>query len=143
MTACPISPVGPVTATVNFLAARGLAGRGLAELTIASFYTIEPPGHSSLDSAVMSGAEIGLSLSVFLASGVECVEALTIVLAVGVSRGWASPLAGVGAALLALAVLVGVLGTGLGALPIGAVQLIVGALLLLFGFPVAAQGRPA
>jgi len=82
----------------------------------------------------MSGAEIGLSLSVFLASAVECVEALTIVLAVGVSRGWPSPLAGVGAALLALALLVGILGTGLGALPIGAVQLIVGALLLLFGF---------
>jgi uncharacterized membrane protein len=82
----------------------------------------------------MSGAEFGLSLSVFLASAVECVEALTIVLAVGVSRGWPSPLGGVGAALLALAVLVLVLGTGLGAMPIGVVQLIVGALLLLFGF---------
>ncbi len=81
----------------------------------------------------MSGADFGLSLAVFLASGVECVEALTIVLAVGVSRGWPSALAGVGAALLALAVLVLVLGSGLSALPIGAVQLIVGALLLLFG----------
>ena len=82
----------------------------------------------------MSGAEWGLSLSVFLASAVECVEALTIVLAVGVSRGWRSSLAGVGAALLALSVLVLALGAGLGALPIGLVQVVVGALLLLFGF---------
>ncbi len=81
----------------------------------------------------MSGAEWGLSLSVFLASAVECVEALTIVLAVGVSRGWNSALAGVGAALLALAALVLILGTGLGALPIGAVKVVVGALLLVFG----------
>jgi len=81
----------------------------------------------------MSGAEFGLSLAVFLASGVECVEALTIVLAVGLSRGWPSALAGVGAALIALAALVLVLGTGLGAMPIGTVQIVVGALLLLFG----------
>ncbi len=81
----------------------------------------------------MTGAELGLALSVFLASAVECVEALTIVLAVGISRGWPSALAGVLAALLVLAVLVLVLGTGLGALPIGAVKLVVGALLLLFG----------
>lgn len=82
----------------------------------------------------MSGAALGLSLSVFLASAVECVEALTIVLAVGISRGWPSALAGVGGALGALAVLVLVLGTGLGALPLDAVKLVVGALLLLFGF---------
>jgi uncharacterized membrane protein len=81
----------------------------------------------------MSGAEWGLSLSVFLASAVECVEALTIVLAVGLSRGWASALAGVGAALLVLAGLVLVLGTGLSALPIEVVKIVVGGLLLLFG----------
>lgn len=81
----------------------------------------------------MTGAELGLVLSVFLASAVECVEALTIVLAVGISRGWPSALAGVAAALLALAALVLVLGTGLSALPIDAVKLVVGALLLLFG----------
>ena len=81
----------------------------------------------------MTGAEFGLALSVFLASAVECVEALTIVLAVGISRGWPSALAGVAAALLALAAVVLLLGTGLGALPIGAVELVVGALLLLFG----------
>ncbi len=69
----------------------------------------------------------------FLASAVECVEALTIVLAVGLTRGWPSPLAGVAVALSALAALVVVLGTGLSALPIGAVKVVVGALLLLFG----------
>jgi uncharacterized membrane protein len=82
----------------------------------------------------MSGAAFGLSVSVFLASAVECVEALTIVLAVGISRGWPSALAGVGAALLALSVLVLALGTGLSALPLDAIKLVVGALLLLFGF---------
>ncbi len=55
------------------------------------------------------------------------------VLAVGVSRGWPSALAGVGAALVALAALVLVLGTGLSALPIDVVKVVVGALLLVFG----------
>jgi uncharacterized membrane protein len=81
----------------------------------------------------MSGAELGLAASVFLASAVECVEALTIVLAVGSSRSWRSALAGVAAALLALAAAVTVLGAGLGALPVDPVRVVVGALLLLFG----------
>ena len=38
----------------------------------------------------MSGAEIGLAVSVFLACTVEAVEALTIVLAVGTTRSWSS-----------------------------------------------------
>jgi len=76
---------------------------------------------------------VGLALSVFLASAVECVEALTIVLAVGTSRSWRSALAGVLAALLALGVLVVILGAGLTALPIDSLRLLVGALLLLFG----------
>ena len=54
--------------------------------------------------------DVFLFLSAFLASAVEMVEALTIVLAVGVTRGWRSALLGVGAALLALAALVGLLG---------------------------------
>ena len=51
----------------------------------------------------MSGAELGLALSVFLACAVEAVEALTIVLAVGTTRSWSSAIGGVGAAMLALA----------------------------------------
>ncbi len=81
----------------------------------------------------MSGAEIGLSLSVFLACSVEAVEALTIVLAVGQTRSWPSALSGVGAAMVLLVVIVAGLGTALTALPIGALRVVVGAVLLTFG----------
>src|SRR4051794_20244056 len=69
----------------------------------------------------------------FLASAVEMVEALTIVLAVGLTRGWRSPLLGVAAALGALALVVVALGPALALVPIGALRLAVGALLLVFG----------
>jgi uncharacterized membrane protein len=69
----------------------------------------------------------------FLASAVEMVEALTIVLGVGVVRGWRSTLIGAGAAGIVLAVLVAALGPALGSIPIGTLRLIVGALLLTFG----------
>jgi uncharacterized membrane protein len=81
----------------------------------------------------MSGAEIGLLLSVFLACTVEAVEALTIVLAVGTTRSWSSSLAGVAAAALALAAIVAALGSAVTALPIGALRVVVGGLLLTFG----------
>jgi len=81
----------------------------------------------------MSGAEIGLLLSVFLACAVEAVEALTIVLAVGTTRSWSSSLTGVGAAALALAAIVLALGSAVTALPIGALRVVVGGLLLTFG----------
>jgi len=61
------------------------------------------------------------------------VEALTIVLAAGLARGWRSSLAGLGAATLVLAVVVAVLGPALTAIPIDALRLVVGALLLVFG----------
>src|SRR6202140_4346413 len=61
----------------------------------------------------MSGADIGLAVSVFLACAVEAVEALTIVLAVGTTRSWRSALAGGGAATVALAAIVIALGTAL------------------------------
>lgn len=69
----------------------------------------------------------------FLASLVECVEAATIVLAVGTVRGWRSAFAGTAAALAALVVLVAALGPALSQLPERALQLVVGLLLLLFG----------
>lgn len=81
----------------------------------------------------MSGAEIGLVLSVFLACTVEAVEALTIVLAVGVTRSWSAAISGVGAALLVLAVIVAALGPALTSLPIDLLRVIVGGLLLIFG----------
>ncbi len=81
----------------------------------------------------MSGAEIGLAVSVFLACAVEAVEALTIVLAVGATRSWSSAMSGAGAATLALAVIVAALGPALTSLPIGVLRVVVGGLLLIFG----------
>lgn len=81
----------------------------------------------------MSAAELGLALAVFLASAVECVEALTIVLAVGSARGWSSALGGAGAGLLALAVLVLAAGAGLRELPLDPLRVLVGLLLVLVG----------
>jgi Ca2+/H+ antiporter, TMEM165/GDT1 family len=69
----------------------------------------------------------------FLASLVEAVEALTIVLAVGVVRGWRPALAGAGMALALLAVLVAVFGPGLSLIPIAWLQIAIGVLLVLFG----------
>jgi uncharacterized membrane protein len=61
------------------------------------------------------------------------VEALTIVLGVGIVRGWRSTLIGVAAATIVLAALVASLGPLLRSLPIDALRLVVGALLLAFG----------
>ncbi|MCU1430249.1 MAG: hypothetical protein JWL83_4249 [Actinomycetia bacterium] len=74
-----------------------------------------------------------LVASAFLASAVEMVEALTIVLAVGVTRGWRSALFGVGTATLALTAVVAALGPALTLVPINALRLVVGGLLLVFG----------
>jgi uncharacterized membrane protein len=74
-----------------------------------------------------------LVLSAFLASAVEMVEALTIVLAAGLARGWRSSLAGAGAAAVVLAVVVAVLGPALTLIPLNGLRLVVGGLLLAFG----------
>jgi len=74
-----------------------------------------------------------LVLSSFLASAVEFVEALTIVLAAAVARGWRSSLVGAGAAAVVLAAIVAALGPTLTLVPIDALRLVVGALLLVFG----------
>jgi uncharacterized membrane protein len=81
----------------------------------------------------MSGTELGLAISVFLACAVESVEALTIVLAVGYTRSWRSSFTGVGAAVIVLGGLTAALGPALTALPINVLRVVVGALLLIFG----------
>jgi uncharacterized membrane protein len=78
-------------------------------------------------------AGVFLVLSAFLASAVEMVEALTIVLASGIARGWRSSLIGMGAAVVALAVIVAALGPALTVVPLNALRLVVGGLLLTFG----------
>jgi Ca2+/H+ antiporter, TMEM165/GDT1 family len=72
-------------------------------------------------------------VAAFLASLVEFVEALTVVLAVGVVRGWRPALLGTGFGLAVLFLLVLLLGPALARIPLDIVQLAVGTLLLLFG----------
>ena len=74
-----------------------------------------------------------LVTAAFLASTVEMVEALTIVLAVAVTRGWRSAGWGIAAALAGLAVIVAALGPALANLPIDSLRLVVGTVLLVFG----------
>jgi uncharacterized membrane protein len=80
----------------------------------------------------MTGIAVVL-ITTFLASAVEAIEMVTIVLGVGATRGWRSTLVGVGAGFLVLAAVVIGLGTALSAIPIGGLRLVVGALLLIFG----------
>ena len=82
----------------------------------------------------MTGNAVGIVTATLLASGVEFVEALTIVLAMGTTRGWRSTWAGVGAALAALAVVTAAAGYALQSwVPEAMLQLVVGTLLLIFG----------
>lgn len=72
--------------------------------------------------------------STFAASFVECVEAFTIVLVVGVTINWRSALVGTAAALLILAALVGIFGIALVQwVPLDTLRLVVGVILILFG----------
>jgi uncharacterized membrane protein len=82
----------------------------------------------------VDSSAIVLVVAVFLASAVEMVEALTIVVAVGVSRGWRSALEGVAAGVAVLAVLVATLGPALVHwVPLDALRVVVGTVLLVFG----------
>jgi uncharacterized membrane protein len=82
----------------------------------------------------VTSAEWALALTVFIAAIVELVETLTIVLAIGLTRGWRSTLAGVASALVALTIFTAVAGYSLATwLPEAALQLVVGALMLVFG----------
>jgi Ca2+/H+ antiporter, TMEM165/GDT1 family len=79
-------------------------------------------------------SQVGLAASTFLASAVEFVEAFTIVLAMGVTRGWRSALTGTVLALVTLAGLTAVGGYALVTwFPESLLQLVVGSLLLVFG----------
>ena len=82
----------------------------------------------------LAAARVGTTLvAAFLASLVECVEALTVVLAVGSVRGWRSAVAGTAAALAVLAAIVAAVGPALTRIPLHLVQAVVGAMILLFG----------
>lgn len=81
-----------------------------------------------------SSATWGLLTATFLASFVEFVEALTIVLAMGMTRSWRSALAGTAVAIAGLVVFTAAAGYALvNWLPESALQLAIGSLLLIFG----------
>jgi len=80
------------------------------------------------------GTTLGLVGAVFVAAFVEFVEAFTIVLAMGVTRGWRSAIAGTVGALVVLAGFTAVLGLAITTwLSESMLQLGIGALLLIFG----------
>src|SRR5947209_6918812 len=80
------------------------------------------------------GQQLFIFGAAFLGSAVEAVEALTIVLAVGLTRGWRAPLYGTLAALVLLGVLVTVFGQLIVTrVPELTLKLIIGTLLVLFG----------
>jgi len=82
----------------------------------------------------VDAASWGLVTATFLACFVEMVEATTIVMAMGFTRGWRSALAGTAAALGALVVTTAIAGYALANwLPESALQLVIGGLLLAFG----------
>src|SRR5665213_4402047 len=75
-----------------------------------------------------------LALAVFGASCVEAVEALTLVVAAGTTRGWRSALEGAATAMLLLVVLVGAIGVPLiHYVPINVLRVVIGGLLLVLG----------
>jgi uncharacterized membrane protein len=82
----------------------------------------------------VSSLAIVTIVSSFLASAVEFVEAVTIVLAVGVTRQWRSTLIGTAAAVVVLALLVGIFGSAIAILvPIDTLRLVVGGFLIIYG----------
>ena len=72
-------------------------------------------------------------ITAFLASAVEAIEMVTIVVGVGATRGWRSTLLGGAAGFVVLAVLVAFFRLALSAIPIAPLRLVIGALLLVFG----------
>jgi uncharacterized membrane protein len=83
--------------------------------------------------STISSGNVVLVGAVFIACAVEMVEALTIVLAVGHTRGWRSAFEGTTVALVVLGVLVAAFGPALVHVPLSVLRLIVGGVLLIFG----------
>ena len=86
----------------------------------------------------MTSSSIALFISVFLASAVEAVEAVTIVLAAGTARDWKSTGRGVIAGLITLAAIIGAFGPAISHLPISVLRVAVGGLTVISN-----HGQPA
>ena len=74
-----------------------------------------------------------IAATTFLASGVEAIEALTIVLAIGQARSWTLALRGTCIALLLLVAIVALGGPLLHTLPLYLLRLVIGIVVVLFG----------
>ena len=81
----------------------------------------------------VSSGDAVLVGAVFIACAVEMVEALTIVFAVGHTRGWRSAFEGSAVAIVVLAALVAAFGPALVHVPLNVLRLVVGGVLLIFG----------
>src|SRR5437016_2649194 len=79
-------------------------------------------------------------VSTFLASSIEVIEMVAIVVAVGATRQWRGALAGTLAGLVVLAVLIAALGMALQQVPLSPIRVVVGALLLTFGLQWVRKG---
>ena len=88
----------------------------------------------------MSNSAVYVVITTFLASAVEAIEMVTIVVGVGATRGWRSTLYGTAAGFGVLAVTVVALGAALTRIPIGPLRLVVGGLLLVFGLQWLTKG---
>lgn len=89
---------------------------------------------------MVSNSPVYVLLTTFLASAVEAIEAVTIVVGVGATRGWRSTLIGAASGFAALVVLTAGLGVTVVHLPIGGLRLVVGGLLLIFGLQWLTKG---
>jgi uncharacterized membrane protein len=113
---------------VNFLVCAAAAGDAV-QCDQGRFYE----AYHSIKGAFMNTDTIFMMVTVFLISIVEMIEMSTIVVAVGLQRGWFATLLGGGVGLIGLAVLVIIFGSLLGNLSLDPLQAIIGILLLLFG----------
>ena len=87
------------------------------------------------------GAALVLVVSVFLACCVEAVEALTVILATGVTRDWRSSLCGAGVGVLALGILVAILGRAITHVSLGPLRILVGVVTASCGSRTAGRDR--
>lgn len=78
-------------------------------------------------------SDILLLAGAFLASAVEMVEALTLVFAMGVTRGWKSSLIGAAAGLIVLGALIAIFGPLIADIPLSPLRIVIGGLLTIFG----------
>ena len=82
---------------------------------------------------MLSGASLALFITVFIASAVEAVEAVTIILAAGIAHDWKSARRGSLLGLFVLAILITIFGPAISKIPINDLRTVVGFLLITFG----------